>query len=728
MSNTPYKKNVLEHSTLQTNGNVHIGDITYIVNEKAVTIPTLLTNNIPSNADHILGRIDELTAIAKYLEQNKPTVLVNGIGGIGKTSVATKYVATYKHQYKHIAWLTVQSSVAEAFANDLVLLKSLHIEQDVRKLIETQRLTDAFKLVIHKLNTLDKTLVVLDNANNPDDLLAHKNLFDTAKCHYLITSRTQPQDWTIVEIDHLPADEAVNLFRKLAPSVLATDDNLKALLSKLFFHTLLIELVAKAVEIAGFSFAELQTMIETKFIHDTQLNEDIVSTGKHGNSVADNAKRAKIEEYIWLIFSNVRDLGDDAKQVMRGMALLPVATPFDRPFLKEHLALFDVKDIIPNLSLLVEWGWLHKEGRGFKLHPLIADVVVEHLNINPYDSERYIFNIAVLIDYDNYNPKDNIFEKNKEKAKAERLAYLFFDEYTAVLGLLFDKLSTLEICYGYFQKAAEYAERALKIMENLFDEPEMLITSCQNNLANVYRILGKYELSIQLLEKALKNDLLIFGEEHSNVAMCRANLGHAFRELELFEKALEYFELALKSDIKNYGKNHPIIASRFSNLGNIFRLTGQFEDAVKLSESALEIALNNFGDNHPDVAIYQSNLGNIYLDLKRYDEAIYMYESALSFNTYNFGVDSVVVGTNQLNLGCVYDRMDNYEKANYYWQLSYQNHIKNFEIDHPYILGLKKMLELSNKEKMSVLNNPHLLKSFAGLFNSLKLQIYILKQ
>ena len=195
------------------------------------------------------------------MAQHKPTILVNGIGGIGKTSVAAKYMATFGNQYKHLAWLTVQSSLAEAFTNDIVLLKSLYIEQDIWQLIETQRLKDAFKLVVHKLNTLDKTLVVLDNANNAEDLITHKSLFDTAKCHYLITSRTQPQEWTIVEIDHLPPDEAVNLFRKLAPSVIATDDALKSLLEKLFYHTLLIELVAKAVANTGFSFEELQITV-----------------------------------------------------------------------------------------------------------------------------------------------------------------------------------------------------------------------------------------------------------------------------------------------------------------------------------------------------------------------------------------------------------------------------------------------------------------------------------
>ena len=132
MSSSPHKKNVVENASIQADGNVHIGDITYNLNDKEVKIPHLLTNNIPTNADHILGRDTELQTITTHLLQNKPTVLVNGIGGIGKTSVATKYVATHGQEYKHLAWLTVQSSVAESFTNDVVLLKALHIEQDVR--------------------------------------------------------------------------------------------------------------------------------------------------------------------------------------------------------------------------------------------------------------------------------------------------------------------------------------------------------------------------------------------------------------------------------------------------------------------------------------------------------------------------------------------------------------------------------------------------------------------
>lgn len=640
MNPTPNQKNI-NYGTIHAEI-VRIGDdyITYqnYFAAQEVKIPHRLTNNIPTNADHILGRATELERIFIHLAENKPTVLVNGLGGIGKTSVASKYVATYGHLYKHLAWLTVQSSVAEAFINDLVLLKSLHIEQDVRQLIEMQRLTDAFKLMVKKLNELESTLVVLDNANNPDDLIAHKNLFDTAKCHYLITSRTQPQEWTVVEIDHLPPDEALNFFRNLAPSVLATDEDLKSLLEKLFYHTLLIELVAKAVENAGFSFEELQTMIETKFIHDEQLNEDIVSTGKHGDSVTDNAKRAKIEEYIWLIFSNVKDLGDDAKQLLRGMALLPVATPFDRAFLKEHLALFEVKEIVPNLSLLVEWGWLEKEGnKWFKMHPLIADVVVTKLDVNALYAQVYIKKVINAIGYDNTNPEHNILVKKQFEPFAERLVKLFFEQNTELVSELLDWFGYQKQQFGFYEKSVFYRERALEIAKMVYDKEHEIILAVQNNLANDYKFLGKYSEAAILLESILPLLQKKFGLGHRSIISCQSNLGEVYLFLERNQDAVQLCQDALVTSVLLYGKKHSMVGLAQSNLANALVKIGQLALATRLLESSLNNAVENFGYIHPNIVIRLSNLAAAYINLGLLEKAKPFVEDALNLSLTFYG-------------------------------------------------------------------------------------------
>jgi hypothetical protein len=48
MSSTPHKKNTIDGSTLHVGGNLNIGDTTYIINEREINIPHLLTNNIPT--------------------------------------------------------------------------------------------------------------------------------------------------------------------------------------------------------------------------------------------------------------------------------------------------------------------------------------------------------------------------------------------------------------------------------------------------------------------------------------------------------------------------------------------------------------------------------------------------------------------------------------------------------------------------------------------------------
>ena len=97
--------------------NVHIGDITYIIEDKSLVIPFHLTNFIPSNAAHVVGREAELQATREKLLTGKPTVLVNGIGGIGKTTLALKYMVAYTPQYQHLAWLNAAAINGEPLSD-----------------------------------------------------------------------------------------------------------------------------------------------------------------------------------------------------------------------------------------------------------------------------------------------------------------------------------------------------------------------------------------------------------------------------------------------------------------------------------------------------------------------------------------------------------------------------------------------------------------------------------
>jgi tetratricopeptide (TPR) repeat protein len=741
------QKNIVQGS-IKAGGNVHIGDIiTYVINEQKLEIPVRLTNFIPPDASHVVGRNDELAETHQKLSNNKPTVLVNGIGGIGKTTLALKYMVTYTPQYQHVAWLNAAAGVQSAFIQDTALLDALHLRRDVEDCINATQPDKAFDLVFKRLNDLaqnteggKKILVVLDNANDLANLLAHKKYFDTAHIHVLITSRANPEGWQMVKVESLPKEQALELFKNIYPSVLATDEELDTVLSHLFYHTLLIELVAKAAKANAMEFDCLRQAINEKFIHDPDLQKRKVNVENHSVTIGEEVKRAKIEEYIWLIFKNVKDLPDTAKEMLRAFALLPPPTSFDEDFLTQHFTKWQItEDVYDILDIsLVERGWLDKcvtqNRSAYSMHPLIAEVVVKHLEVNITFAEAYIIHIADLLYYDYLNPKHNLFKKNENKPLAERLIELFSTENVEGISDLLDNSGNLEEEFGFYHKGAAFREKALQIAEVIFDKNHKKIALRQSSLANVYRNLGRYEEATKLLEYALTSDFENYGENHQTYAVSQSNLANSYKYLGRYDKAavllesalisdlkhlgsdnpevakkqsnlaLVYrnlgrykeaailLENALASDLKNFIKNHPEVAKKHSNLGLVYRNLGFYHKAAELLETAIAYDLENFGKEHPYIATKQSNLALVYISLKRYDQAAELLENSLSSDLKNFGSRNPIVAIRQLNLGNAYRYLGKYDKATDLLEAALASDLENFNQEHPDVLRKQSSL------------------------------------
>jgi hypothetical protein len=64
-----------------------------------------------SPVDHFVGRSDELTDIHKELQHNssRKTVVVHGLGGMGKTQLALAYAQRHKGEYSAVFWVNSKS-------------------------------------------------------------------------------------------------------------------------------------------------------------------------------------------------------------------------------------------------------------------------------------------------------------------------------------------------------------------------------------------------------------------------------------------------------------------------------------------------------------------------------------------------------------------------------------------------------------------------------------------
>ncbi|MGH7597031.1 MAG: AAA family ATPase [bacterium] len=204
-------------------------------------IPHNLTKP-PFLPEKFLGRAEELQAIKdKLFAGNHLLLLVNGEGGIGKTSLASHYYHTYQNEYAHVAWLLSGKNIANAL---LALAGSLAL-----KFEDTMPPAARLDLLLTDMAELaGPCLLVIDNANELDDL--ETNYLNLRRCpnfHALLTTRiTEFSQAESYRIDSLPEAEALQLFRTHYPGHRGQEDALfRQIRIAVGGNTLVIELLAK---------------------------------------------------------------------------------------------------------------------------------------------------------------------------------------------------------------------------------------------------------------------------------------------------------------------------------------------------------------------------------------------------------------------------------------------------------------------------------------------------
>ena len=78
-----------------------------------------LTNRPYVDMENVIGRESDIEMLATTINESNTTVLLNGWGGIGKTTVAKGYLNKYENNYKYIIWVEVTNELIIDFRNQL---------------------------------------------------------------------------------------------------------------------------------------------------------------------------------------------------------------------------------------------------------------------------------------------------------------------------------------------------------------------------------------------------------------------------------------------------------------------------------------------------------------------------------------------------------------------------------------------------------------------------------
>lgn len=661
------QKNIVS-GTLQDIENVTIGDKFDIhLHSSPAKLPAELTLNIPKTDPYkLIGRANDLEELHELLN-NEDGVVVNALGGIGKTALAQAYVGKYFSSYKHIAWITqTTGSIVDDVLNTKGLISILGVDPAG---LEPEQL---FEKIILKLRSIEDgpSLLVIDNAEQ--SLSGHRHLLPgQSGWHLLVTSREELEDFYPKRLGFLTAGQAVELFRQHYTLKGLTDAEIRELVDAVDYHTLTIEILAKTAKVQRYGSAKLKQAIE----QDLKAN---IKVGRQAGQVE------KIGSYLSTVF-NLSELEAAELWLMKQFACLPAE--FHSYELIHELTITDestYSDIFAEtVSDLAQKGWLlyNQETDSYKMHRIIADVVKKQhgISVDDVSTLAYALNKKLAIDEAKDNPA--------EKFPWIPFGKIFLDSLQNStwegIGVLQNGLALVLKEFGDFKGARALLEKTMQSSEANFGPEHPSTAISYSNLALVLRDLGDYEEAKALLEKATRSNEKNLGHEDPFTVKSYSNLAAVLNDLGDYEGARALFEKALQADEKYYGPEHPITSRSYSNLALVLQSLGEYEQAKVLLEKAIRADEKNFGPDHPSTVLRHSNLAILLRDLGDYEGARLMMEKVVQADEKNFGLYHPSTSRSWSNLAMVLKDLGDSEGARALLEKAVESDERNFGPEHP---------------------------------------------
>ncbi len=338
-------------------------------------VPKTLST-IPKNFSKTIGRSQFIEKLQQQLDRAIKPVVLHGIGGIGKSTVARTLIQDKNYKYK--LWVTIEENIESSIVQNVTLMNNLGLTKEIKELNEEAKQRLGFQLAIQKLQELKgNNILIIDNAYETlerGEIV--QALASLSNWKILVTSRLQLKSiyFENTQLPYLSMADGIALFQSHHA---ANATSIQSLLEYIDCHPLLIELMAKTLEkshnIKGVK--ELKTYLQTNKLSDEQLDIAV--------EIADTDAEIRIYQHLIKVFS-LSKLTESEQLLIKQIAVLP-----NDSIAIQHLQLllqipFQKHAVFSNtINRLLKFGWINSDiQREIRMHRTIQ-VLMQNLEPIP---------------------------------------------------------------------------------------------------------------------------------------------------------------------------------------------------------------------------------------------------------------------------------------------------------------------------------------------------------